>query len=125
MFELMIEQNLLNLYLQNLIYYVMDNTKQRRWVTLSSGVKVGLPTDEETQIMRQMKRSFTPIHKLRQDMEQKKESQSSSYEKSMYKQMVADIRNRNFKVITKVDVSKRTPEMQRLIDEAKAQMCKK
>ena len=103
----------------------MDNTKQRRWVTLSSGVKVGLPTDEETQIMRQMKRSFTPIHKLRQDMEQKKESQSSSYEKSMYKHMVEDIRNRSFKVITKVDVSKRTPEMQRLIDEAKAQMRKK
>ncbi len=58
-------------------------------------------------------------------MEQKEQTQSSSQEKSMYKQMVEDIRKQSFKVITKVDPSKRSPEMQRLIDEAKAQMRKK
>lgn len=58
-------------------------------------------------------------------MKQKEQIQSSSQEKSMYKQMVEDIRSQSFKVITKVDPSKRSPEMQRMIDEAKAQMRKR
>lgn len=58
-------------------------------------------------------------------MEQKEQTQSSSQEESMYKQMIEDIRKRRYIVVKNIDPSKRSPEMQRLIDEAKAQMRKK
>ncbi len=58
-------------------------------------------------------------------MEQKEQAQSSSQEESMYKQMIEDIRKRRYIVVKNIDPSKRSPEMQRLIDEAKAQMRKK
>ena len=58
-------------------------------------------------------------------MEQKEQTQSSSQEESMYKQMIEDILKRRYIVVKNIDPSKRSPEMQRLIDEAKAQMRKK
>ena len=39
--------------------------------------------------------------------------------------MIEDIRKRRYIVVKNIDPSKRSPEMQRLIDEAKAQMRKK
>ena len=58
-------------------------------------------------------------------MEQKEQIQSSSQEKNMLDQLREDMLNRRFRVIKRADPSKRSPEMQKQIDEAKAQMRKK
>ena len=49
----------------------MKDTKQREWVMLSSGVKVGLPTKEEMQIMKQVTKNLAPNYNLRREMSRK------------------------------------------------------
>lgn len=58
-------------------------------------------------------------------MEKKEQTQLSSQEKSMLDMMKEDMLHHRFMVARNIDRSKRTPEMQRMIDEAKAQMHKK
>ena len=62
----------------------MDNTKQRKWVTLSTGVKVGLPTEEEIQWSKKMTRISANNHRLFmevQELREKVEAKAQMYKK--------------------------------------------